>query len=62
MLGMLVVAGVIGLVLAIIILGELSESRFRRRHDTGGPVVEVHGGQLPEPLIPSTIQRNAANG
>ena len=62
MLGMLVVASVIASALAIIVVGEVSESRFRRRHDTGGPVVEVGGGQLPEPLIPSTIQRNAANG
>jgi hypothetical protein len=59
---MLVVASAIGLVLAIIILCELSDSRFRRRHDAGGPVVELRGPQLPEPLIPSTIQRNAANG
>jgi len=62
MLGMLVVASVIGLVLGIITLGELSESRFRRRHDVRGPVVRLDGSQLPEPLVPSTIQRNAANG
>ncbi len=59
---MLVVASAIGLVLAIIILGEVSDSRYRRRHDAGGPVVELRGPQLPDPLIPSTIQRNAANG
>jgi hypothetical protein len=62
MLGIVVAASAIGLALGIIILGEFSDSRFRRRRDACGPVVELRGPQLPEPLIPSTIQRNAANG
>jgi hypothetical protein len=57
-----VLIGLIAFVLAIIVLGEWSDARFQRRHGAMGRVTHPVGAQLPEPLVPSTIQRSSGNG
>jgi len=52
----------VAVVLLIGILGEWSDARFQRRHPRRGPALASGPSALPEPLIPSTIQRSSGNG
>jgi hypothetical protein len=58
----LVLVAVLTLLLALVALGEWADSRFEPRRGPVRPTWGAPGRGLPEPLIPSTIQRNAGNG
>ena len=58
----MVILLLLGTLLAlIVILGEWSEARFARRHPRGLRIVDPHAS-VPDPLIPSTVQRSAGAG
>ena len=59
---MLVLVAVSTLFLALVALGEWADSRLELRRVPARLTWGAPGPGLPEPLIPSTIQRNAGNG
>lgn len=59
---MLILVAVGALLLALILVGEWTDSRFEQRRVPVRVTWGAPGPGLPEPLIPSTIQRNAGNG
>jgi hypothetical protein len=59
MLALLVLAVLLTLV---VILGEWFDARSQRRYGVGGPAIDSRRSQLPEPLVPSTVQRSSGGG
>ncbi|HEY6378776.1 MAG TPA: hypothetical protein VI316_06320 [Candidatus Dormibacteraeota bacterium] len=59
---MIIVVGLALGLLAIIAIGEWSDARLSRRLYAPAARTRVRPSQLPEPLIPSSIQRSSGCG